>query len=149
MSAKFASFQASRDYHSFCNMYSIIFNMHSLLGAVTILKYMIRDLQQSWEEQGYIIVIIVSVRGLPGDADPGGVPGLAAAALAAGAVRGHADRPHPLHLRIHLRCLPHRYTQVRSYHLLQYLLDGQHLLAKIDFSAGNYHSLALASLLDL
>ena len=89
------------------------------------------------------------MRGLPGDADPGGVPGLAAAALAAGAVRGHADRPHPLHLRVHLRCLPHRYTQVRSYHLLQYLLDGQHLLAKIDFSAGNYHSLALASLLDL
>ena len=57
-------------------------------------------------------VIVVSVRGLPGHADPGGVPGLAAARLAAGAVRGHADHPHPLHLRIHLRRLPHRHTQV-------------------------------------
>ena len=58
------------------------------------------------------IVIVVSVCGLPGHADPGGVPGLAAARLAAGAVRGHADRPHPLHLRVNLRCLPHCHTQV-------------------------------------
>ena len=58
------------------------------------------------------IVIVGSVCGLPGHADPGGVPGLAAAGLAAGAVRGHADHPHPLHLRIHLRRLPHRHTQV-------------------------------------
>ena len=69
------------------------------------------------------IVIVVSVRGLPGHADPGGVPGLAAAGLAAGAVRGHADRTHTLHLRVHLRCLPHRHTQVsqlsQPYNILQ------------------------------
>ena len=65
-------------------------------------------------------VIVGSVRGLPGHADPGGVPGLAAAGLAAGAVRGHADSPHTLHLRIHLRRLPHRYPQVSSHHLLRY-----------------------------
>ena len=81
-------------------------------------------------------VIVVSVRGLPGHADPGGVPGLAAARLAAGAVRGHADRTHTLHLCIHLRRLPHRHTQVSQlslsfYNILQ-LYNTVYLLAKLD-----------------
>ena len=82
------------------------------------------------------IVIVVSVCGLPGHADPGGVPGLAAAGLAAGAVRGHADSPHPLHLCVHLRRLPHRHTQVSQLSLLFYnilqLYSTIYLLAKLD-----------------
>ena len=81
-------------------------------------------------------VIVGSVRGLPGHADPGGVPGLAAASLAAGAVRGHADSPHPLHLRVNLRRLPHRHTQVSQLSLLFYnytIYNTIYLLAKLDF----------------
>ena len=98
MSAKFAELQEITSLFA-TYMYSMqcAFNISGGLQ----LKYVSID-----------IVIVVSVCGLPGHADPGGVPGLAAARLAAGAVRGHADHPHPLHLRIHLRRLPHRHTQV-------------------------------------
>ena len=96
MSAKFAELQEITTL--FCNIH--VFNAI----CIQYLEYV--------STVSSDIVIVVSVCGLPGHADPGGVPGLAAARLAAGAVRGHADSTHPLHLRVHLRRLPHRHTQV-------------------------------------
>ena len=102
MSAKFAELQ---------EITSLFCNIH-VFKAICI--------QHLGLKLKYCEYIVASVRGLPGHADPGGVPGLAAARLAAGAVRGHADRPHTLHLRIHLRRLPHRHTQVSQLSLSFY-----------------------------